>query len=321
MKCLCIGGIVLLGLVTSNVPADGQWPPQKTVRIVVPFAAGGIGDVFMRLLAQEVGDKTNRTIIVDTRPGGGGVIGTEAVARSSPDGETLLLVANSFLINANVKANLPYDPLTSFTPICLLAQSTLVLVVNTKSSYQSLSQFMAAAREPQSPLSVGGTGPNTTQHVAIEALKQASNAHLRFVPFGGDPPAVNNLLGGHITAALANYAGVKAHLGAALRPLAVGSRDRLAELSDVPNFSEAGFAEIDAVAWIGLVLPAKTPEQTTAQIAAHFRAALDAPGVKTKLEALALTPVGLCGIDFGAFLREQQERTARTVKAAKMKVD
>ena len=157
--------------------------------------------------------------------------------------------------------------------------------------------------------------------MAIEALKQASNAHLRFVPYAGDPPAINNLLGGHITAVLANYAGVKAHLGVALRALAVGSPVRLAELPDVPTFSEAGFNEIDAVAWMGLVLPAKTPEQTTAQIAAHFRSALDAPPVKTQLEALALIPVGSCGENFGTFLREQQERIARIVKAANMKVN
>ena len=314
-------GIAVLSLATSSVRADTQWPSEKTVRIVVPFPAGSTADVMMRLLAQEVSNRTSRTIIVEARPGGGAVIGTEAVARSSPDGTTLLFVANSFLINASVKVSLPYDPLTSFAPICLLARSPMVLVVNTNSRYPSLSQFIAAAREPQSLLSVGGAGPNTTQHVAIEALKHASNAHLQFVPFGGDPPVVNSLIGGHITAALVNYGFVKSHLGAALRPLAVGSRNRLAELPDVPTFSEAGFNEIDAVAWIGLVLPAKTPEQTTAQIAAHFRSALDAPEVKARFKALALIPVGLCGTDFGAFLREQQERTARIVKAANMKVD
>jgi len=270
-------------------------------------------------LAQEVSNKTNRTILVENRPGGGAVIGTAGVARSSADGTTLLLVATSFIINASLRKDLPYDPLTSFEPICLLARSPFVLVVNSKSEYRSLSQFIVAARDPQSQISVGGTGPNTAQHIAIEKLKQVSNVHLRFVPFSGDPPAVNNLLGGHITAVLANYAGVKEHLGGALRPLAFGSHLRLAEFPDVPTFSEAGLAEVDTSAWVGLVLPANPPEHMVAQIAAHFRSALEAPRVKAQFEALALTPVGLCGRDFGAFLLEQQARTARTVKATKMK--
>jgi len=309
-------GLAIVLLVGS---ATAQWPPENTVRIIVPFAAGGTGDVLIRLLAQEVSNKTNRTILVENRPGGGAVIGTAGVARSPADGSTLLLVATSFIINASLRKDLPYDPLTSFEPICLLAHSPFVLAVNSKSEYRSLSQFIAAARDPQSQISIGGTGPNTAQHIAIEKLKQVSNVHLRFVPFSGDPPAVNNLLGGHITAVLANYAGVKEHLGAALRPLAVGSDSRLAEFPDVPTFSEGGFAGLDTVAWVGLVLPANPPERMAAQIAAHFRSALEAPRVKAEFEALALTPVGLCGRDFGAFLFEQQARIARTVKATKMK--
>ena len=161
LRRLCVMGIAVLSLATSSGHAEAQWPPEKTVRIVVPFAAGGVGDVLIRLLAERVSDKTKQKIVTEPRPGGGGVIGTEAVARSSPDGATLLFVANSFLINASLKAGLPYDPLTSFEPICLLARSPLVLVVNTKSSHQSLSQFIAAARQPQSELSVGG---DRTQH-------------------------------------------------------------------------------------------------------------------------------------------------------------
>jgi tripartite-type tricarboxylate transporter receptor subunit TctC len=296
------------------VRTEAQWPPDKTIRIVVPFAAGGIGDVFMRLLAQEVGNKANHAIIVENRPGAGGVIGTEAVARSSPDGANLLLVANSFLINAHVKAKLPYDPLTSFAPICLLARTPMVLVVNGASRDQSLAQFIEAAREPVSQLSVGGTGPNTTQHLALEVLKQATNADLIFVSYSGDPPAVTDVLGGHISAALVNYGGVRDHLGAGLRPLAVGSRERLTELPDVPSLSELGFTEIEATAWIGLVVPAKTPEDATAQIAGHLGSALAQPKIKAKLRDLGLTPIGRCGEDFADYLRQQHERYGRVVK-------
>jgi tripartite-type tricarboxylate transporter receptor subunit TctC len=321
-NCMRTGliSIALLSWVLSSAPVVAQWPADKTVRIIVPYSAGSVADVTTRLLAQEVSEKTRATVLVETRPGGGAVIGTEAVARSSPDGTTLLLVANSFLINASLRADLPYDPLTSFTPICLLALSPMVFVVNSRSIYHSLLQLVAEAREFQSPLSIGGAGPNTTQHVAVEALKHASHARLQFVPFGGDPPVINSLLGEHIAAALVNYGSVKSHLGTSLRALAVGSRDRLAELPDIPTISEAGYDEIDAVPWMGLVLPAKTPSQTTEQIAAHFLSALGATAVQSKLRALALVPVGSCGAAFGAFLREQRERTDRTVKAANMKI-
>src|SRR5262245_39923065 len=165
--------------------AQAQWAPDKTVRIVVPFPAGGPGDILMRLLADQISDKTRQRIVIEQRVGGGSIIGTEAAARAAPDGTTLLLVANSFLIHASLKSSLPYDPLTSFTPVCLLAHTPFVLAVNAQSNYRTLGQFMAAAREPQSRLSVGATGPNSTQHIAIEALKQAAGANLDFVPYGG----------------------------------------------------------------------------------------------------------------------------------------
>ena len=313
--------IALLGLASASVPVAAQWSPDKTVRIIVPFPAGGPGDILMRLLAEQIGDKSKQRIVIEQRPGGGSIIGTEAAARAAPDGTTLLLAANSFLINASLKAHLPYDPFTSFVPVCLLAHTPFVLVVNARSDHASLGRLVAAARTPQSRISIGATGPNSTQHVAIEALKQATQANLTFVPYPGGPQVVSNLLGGHIDAGLVNYSDVRNHLGAALRALAVGSRERLADLPEVPTLAEAGFADIDAVAWMGLMLPAKTPEPVAAEIAAQFRSALAAPGIAARLKSLEFAPAGQCGAEFGAYLRQQHERSARTIKAANMKVD
>jgi tripartite-type tricarboxylate transporter receptor subunit TctC len=317
MKFARISWIVFLSLAVLSPIARAQWPADVSVRIVVPYAAGGIGDVLTRLLAQEVSEKSDRTIRIENHPGAGGLIGTETVARAAPDGTTLLMVANSFLINSIVKADPPYDPLTSFTPICALALSPMVFVVDRKSNYDSLSQIITVAHDPQNSLSVGATGPNTTQHLAVKALNQASHAYLQFVPFAGDPPAIDSLLGGHVTAVLGNYGDVKAYLDSELRPLAVGSHERLAQLPDVPTFSQAGFDKVDAVAWIGLVAPAKTPHLTAVQIADRFRSALDASAIKSKLEALGLTPITLCNEEFGSFMKEQQEWITRTVKPSK----
>ena len=317
MKFARISWIVSLCLMVLSPLARAQWPADINVRIVVPFAAGGIGDVLMRLLAQEVSEKSDRTIWIENRPGAGSIIGTEMVARAAPDGTTLLMVANSFLINSSMKSDLPYDPLTNFAPICALALSPMVFVVDRKSKYDSLSQFMIAARDPRNSLSVGATGPNTTQHLAVKALNQAKHAYLQFVPFAGDAPAIDSLLGGHITAVLGNYGDLKTYLASELRPLTVGSRERLAQLPDVPTFSQAGFDNVDAVAWIGLVAPAKTPRLTVVQIASRFRSALDASAIKSKLEALGLTPITLCNAEFGNFMKEQQEWIARMVKPSK----
>jgi len=321
MRRYCAAGCVLLGLLLPDLGAEAQWAPGQLVRIVVPFPAGGPGDVLARLLADQISETTRQKLLVEPRPGGGSVIATEAVARAPPDGGTLLLVANSFLINASLKASLPYDPLSSFAPICLLAHTPLVLVVNSGSDYHSLDEFVVAGREAGGRISVGGTGPSTTQHVAIEALKLATGADMTFVPFSGDPAAINSLLGGHITAALANYTSVRGHLGGALRALAVGSQTRLAELPDVPTFVESGFKEIDAVAWMGMVLPAKTPDHQTAAIASHFRLALDSEQIKAKLKTIGLAPAGICGPEFGMYLREQYQRTIRIVRATKMNAE
>jgi tripartite-type tricarboxylate transporter receptor subunit TctC len=317
MKFARIGWIAFLSLAVLSPPARAQWPANISVRIVVPFAAGGIGDVLMRLLAQDVSEKSDRTIWIEDRPGAGSIIGTEMVAHAAPDGTTLLMVSNSFLINSSVKADLPYNPLTSFVPICALALSPMVFVVDRKSNYDSLSEFIMVARDPQKSLSVGANGPNTTQHLALKALNQASHADLQFVPFAGDPPAINSLLGGHVAAVLGNYGDVKSYIGSELRPLAVGSHERLAQLPDVPTFLQAGFDKVDAVAWIGLVAPAKTPHLTAVQIASRFQSALDASAIKSKLEALGLTPITLCNAEFGSFMKEQQEWITRMVEPSK----
>src|SRR5262245_23921217 len=148
MKTLCKFGIAILCLCVGapGAFAEEQWPPQQTVHIIVPFAAGGLGDIVARLLAQHIADKTKRTIIVAPRPGGGTVIGTRVAAVAPADGTTLLLVANTFLINTHVQKKLPYDALTSFGPICLFARFPQLLVVHAKSDYRSLAQFIAAGR-------------------------------------------------------------------------------------------------------------------------------------------------------------------------------
>jgi tripartite-type tricarboxylate transporter receptor subunit TctC len=295
--------------------------PAKTTRLVVPFPPGGTADVIARLVGQQVGQTSGQSVLVENRPGAGTIIATEFVARSTPDGTTLLVMANSFVINPSVRASLPYDPF-SFEPICLLVNSPQVLVVKADSPYKTLAAFVTAAKARPGELNYAAVGPATTQHIAGEMFKRAAEINLTYVPYAGGAPAVNAILGGHVTAVLANYNELMEQINAnKLRPLAVASRERFAALRDVQTMSEAGYKDAEATAWFGLMAPAKTPTETIALLIAQFKAALAAPDVHSKLTAQGLYPAGACGADFDAHIKQQYESYARVIKEANIKVE
>ena len=181
----------------------GWAQPQQTIRIIIPFPPGGATDIVGRLLADQISRTQGVSAIVENRPGAGSVIGTEAVARAAPDGNTLLMPANFFVINRIVH-KLSYDPL-SFEPICVLVRAAHVVTVNSTSPYRTLGDYLAAARAQPGALTNASVGPATAQHIALEMLKRAANVDITFVPFSGNVPAINALLGGHVTSAIVNY--------------------------------------------------------------------------------------------------------------------
>jgi tripartite-type tricarboxylate transporter receptor subunit TctC len=197
--------------------------------VVVAAPPGGASDTLARLLAEQIGRTQRLTILVENRPGAGTAIGTEAVSRAAPDGNTLLIVAPPFIINPHLR-KLNYDPLTNFEPICNLVQSPSFIVVNSASPYRTLGDLLSAARA-KSDVTLAGAGPATSLHIALEMLKRAAGVNMTFVPFPGDTPAVNALLGEHVTSAFAPYSGVAEHLKVGkLRALAVAGRARFEPL-------------------------------------------------------------------------------------------
>jgi len=302
--------------------AGAQDLREKTIRIVVPFPPGGSADILARLVGQQATQASGQRIVVENRPGAGTVIATDAVARSAPDGTTLLVMSNSFVINGIVRASLPYDPMTSFEPVCFLVDSPQVLVVNEASPYRTLKEFVDAARARPGELSYAAVGPATTQHIAGEMFKQAAQINLTYVPYPGGAPAVTALVGNHVGSVLANYNEVMEQLRArTLRPLAVASRRRIAPLPDVPTFIEAGYQDFETSAFFGMVVPAKTPNETIAQLAAMLVSALNAPDVTAKLVAQGLDIVGTCGEDFRAHIRRQHDKYARAIRAGNIKAE
>src|SRR5262249_42369979 len=204
---------------------QGAWSQTtRTIKLVVPFPPGGVADVLARLLAEQIGRAQGPTFVVENRPGAATMIATGAVSRAAPDGNTVLLVGNNFLIAPHLKKT-SYDPRTSFESICHLARSTFIIAVNSTSSYHSLADLLSAARAKPGELTLGSAGPATASHIAFELLKRISKFDMTFVPYAGDTPAVNALLGDHVTSVFANFpSAAEQSKSGKLRALATTSR-------------------------------------------------------------------------------------------------
>jgi tripartite-type tricarboxylate transporter receptor subunit TctC len=206
--------------------------------------------------------------------------------------------------------------------VCLLVNSPQVLVVKADSPYKTLGSFVTAAKARPGELNYAAVGPATTQHIAGEMFKRAAEINLTYVPYAGGAPAVNAILGGHVTTVLANYNEVMEQInGGKLRALAVAAHERFAALSDVPTMEESGYKNTEATAWFGLMAPAKTPKETVALLIAQFKAALATPEIQSKLIAQGLYPAAACGADFEAHIKQQFESYARVIKEANIKVE
>ena len=310
----------LAALAVTAVEGKAQsWAPERQVKVIIPFPAGGAADATARVVTQDITRANGQGFVMESRPGGGTVIATEIVARAPADGATLLLMANSFVINAGLRSSLSYDPLTSFEPVCMLAYSPLVLAVNTASPLKTMAEFVAAAKEKPPTLSVAAVGPATAHHIALEMLKRSAGIDFNYVPFPGGAPSVTTLVGNHVSATLANFNEMQSNLGTNLRALAVGANARLTELPDIPTFAEAGYGDVIVTAWFGIVAPARTPAPTVRAMSDAFKAALEAPAVTDRLKAVGLVAFPACGSEMAAFLKDQHQRYGRIIKDAGLK--
>jgi len=300
----------------------GAWSQgARTIKIVVPFPAGGSADILARVVGEQVGRTQGVTVVIENRPGGGASIAYETVARAAPDANTLVINGNSLVINPHLR-KVNYDPLTSFEPVCYLVSSPQVYVVTPDSPYRTLNDFIAAARAKPGELTLASVGPATTQHIGFEQLKHLAKINVTYVPYGGGAPAMNALLGGHVTAVFGNYSEAVEHIKAGkLRVLASASRTRIEPLPDVPTVAELGFKDYEAEVWFGILAPAKTAKDATAQLAAWFTAAMQVPEVKPKLVNLGLYPVGMCNAEFGAHIQKQFDEYGRIIREANIKAE
>jgi tripartite-type tricarboxylate transporter receptor subunit TctC len=309
--------IIFLALAGSGVWSQAA----RTIRTIVPYAPGGAPDMLARLLGDEISRTHGPTMVTENRPGAGAIIGTEAVSRAAPDGNTLLITANAFVINPHLhKVN--YDPLSSFEPICHLVSVPALIVVNATSPYRTLTDLLDAARAKPGEVTMASPGPGTTFHIALEMLKRAAGVSITYVPYAATPPALNALFGDHVTSVFTDLASSGEQLRSGkVRALASATRTRIATMPDVPTVAELGYKDYEAEIWFGVVAPAHTPKATTAELAGWFAAAMQAPEVKSKLAVQALSPVGKCGADFTTHLRQQYEDYGRVIRASNIKAE
>ncbi|HUQ29441.1 MAG TPA: tripartite tricarboxylate transporter substrate binding protein [Usitatibacter sp.] len=310
----------LLASLALVAPATrAQTFPSKPVHLVVPFPAGGTADLLARSMADVLAESWRQPVVVENKPGAGSLLATQYVQRAPPDGATLLMVAPSFVVNPMVSAEAHYDALKDFVPVTLLVTSPLVVVVNAASPARTLKELIELARASPGKLSFASVGPNTTQQMIGEMLKLEEKIDWVYAPYAGGAPAVTALLGNHVAAVIGNYSEVSAHIGAGkLRAVAVGTRERLEALKDVPTLGELGYSLIDATIWFGIVAPAGTPAAAVERIRADMQRAVSLASVREKLVAQSLYPT-TSGEPFGAFLSAQSQRYGALIRQARLK--
>ena len=313
-KNLTVALAATIFLATSGFVAWSQG--GETIKMILPFPPGGPADIMARVVAQQVGAEGGPTMVVESHPGAATEIGTELVARAPPDGDTLGVISPSLVVLPYFH-ELTYDPLKDFAPICELATFPPLLVVNSQSPYHSLADLIDDAHARPGVLTLGTIGVGSATELVFEMLKRTAKANITFVPFTGYTPAIEAVVGNHMTAAIADYSTVQGELkSGALRALATTAPKRVSSLPDVPTVAEAGYPGVEADFYVGVAAPANTPATKISKLTHWFTAALRAPQVKAKFATLGFFSGGQCGADFAAVLQKDYQKYGQIVREA-----
>jgi tripartite-type tricarboxylate transporter receptor subunit TctC len=295
MKLIQVISSLAISLLTIQA-ASAQTFPSDTIKIVVPFGAGGVADLTARTVAQKLSESLGQSVVINNKPGAGGVVASDLVAKAAPDGHTLLLMSNATAVSAGLFRSLPFDPVRDFIPISTLGFFDIALVVPADSKFKTLGDLIAFAKTNPGKLTLGSINIGSTQNLAAELFRTTTGADVQIVPFNGTPAVILALRGAQIDAALEILGPVLPQINAkALRALAVTGAKRATVLPDVPTASESGLSTYVVSSWNALAAPAKTPKDVIARLNKDISAALNAPDVKKKLhdlnvEASASTP-------------------------------
>jgi tripartite-type tricarboxylate transporter receptor subunit TctC len=316
MRVSLVALLLLAALGGEHACAESY--PNRPVRIVVPFAAGGALDVLARLIGGKLSDGMGQPVIVENRAGAGGNLGADAVAKSPPDGYTILLTTNGLAIAPALYRKLPFDPAQDVTPVTQILASSLVLVASLRSQLASVQELIAAARSKPGGMNYGSTGAGNPLHLTMEMVKIAAGIDLQAVPYRGDAPLHAALIAGDVDVAVVPMATARSHIdGGRVRALAITGGKRSPALPDVPTLTEQGVA-VESASWQGFFVSANTPREVMLTIQRETKKVLAMPDVLERIKAFGAEPVGSTPEEFAAKFEDDLARFARIVEDAKL---
>ena len=300
--------------------AQAQQYPQRPIRVVVPYAAGGASDIVARLVAAAMGEKLGQSLFIDNRGGGASIIGTQAIATAAPDGYTIGVVDSAFTINPSLfGSKLPYDTKRNFTPVSLLARTSLLLVVSESLPVSNVKELIALAKSKPGTLSMATAGLGTAVHLGCEQFRQETAIDVVPVPYRGGGPSIIDLLGGKVDFTFSTIPAVLEHVrNGKLRALG-STTGRIAQLPDVPGMAEAGLPMVDAAPDFGIVAPANLPEAILAQLGTVAQAALKSDDLRRRLDEIGYEPIGSTPQEYVAFIDTSIEKWRHIVTTGNIK--
>jgi tripartite-type tricarboxylate transporter receptor subunit TctC len=313
-------GFAALWMLSTAGAVLAQSYPTHVVRIIVPFAAGGLNDTAARLIQPHLEKALGQTVIVENRPAASGIVGSEAVARAAPDGHTLLMVASSYTVLPATTANLPYDSERDLTPIAVVGKNPLLFVINARVPAKTLGEFIALAKASPGKLNYSTPGAATQTRFVTELWSGRAGIQLQHIPYRGGAPAVQAVIAGQTEfSALSPLVSLPHIEAGSLRALAVGSLTRYPQLPDVPTVAESGFPNFEAIQWVGLLTTAGTPKDVVDRLNAEVNKALKDPDLIAKLAQEGMLPAGGTPAEFRSLIATEIKNWKETARAANIK--
>lgn len=317
---IALTGLALASLTTATA-AVAQNYPNKPIRMIVPYSAGGGADNAARVLAQTMGKALGVTVVIDNRPGASGMIGGQAVASAAADGYTVLYDASTYAVNP-VLRKMPFDAAKDLIPVSLAISVPNILVVHPKAPYGTFKEFIDYAGKNAGKVTYASYGAGSPAHLVGELLKNQARIDMLHVPYKGGAPALADVMGGQVNAYFANAAsGLPYVESGRLKALAVTSAKRMQALPDVPTIAESGFKDFDVLEWNGLFVPKGTPDAVVQRLAAEVKAAVNDPETRARLQKLGLDPVGSTPAEFAKFIQAESARWGALVKSNNISVE
>jgi tripartite-type tricarboxylate transporter receptor subunit TctC len=322
IKLIRLGLLIALLAGVSADAACAQTYPTHPIRLIVPFAAGGLNDVVARLLAPYLEKSLGQPVVVDNRPAASGIVGTDATAKAAPDGYTLLMVASSYAILPATHGKLPYDPERDLAPIVMVAKNSLLFLVNPQVPAKTLTEFVALAKANPGKFNYASPGAATQTGLVIELFSQKAGIKLQHIPYRGGNPAMQAMVAGDTQfTAISTLLSLPQIQAGALRPIATGALTRETQLPDLPTVAEQGYPGFEAIQWIGLLTTAGTPKDVVDRLNAEVNRALAEPDLIAKFAQQGISPAGGTSADFARTISSDIKTWTETARAANIKAE